>query len=57
MADTGSVLSPGAALVQKRWDKTTAAEKLAIGRALTAARLKKRRGMVRAKSAKKSKRK
>lgn len=41
-------------MVQKRWDKTTAAEKLAIGRALTAARLKKRRGKVRSKRTKKT---
>ena len=44
------------AMVNRRWARKTKAEKLAIGRALTATRMAKQ-GKVRAKSAKKSKRK
>jgi len=50
-------ISAGMSLIaQRRWDRKTKAEKLAHGRALTAARMAKQ-GKVRATRAKKSKRK
>ncbi len=41
---TGKGISPGAALVRMRWDKTTEAERLEVGRNLTKSRLEKRKG-------------
>ena len=45
-------LSPGAALVKFRWDRATQAEKDRVGRMMTDARLKKRKGKVRSRSGK-----
>lgn len=55
--DAAEPLSPGAALVRKRWDKTTKAERVAVARMLVAARRAKAAGKVRSKRGKKSRRK
>lgn len=55
--DAAEPLSPGAALVRKRWEKTTKAERVAVARMMVAARRAKAAGKAKAKLAKKSKRK
>jgi len=55
--DVPEPLSPGAALVQKRWNKTTKAERLAVARMLVEARRQKRLGKAQSNLAKSSKRK